>query len=119
MLPSSNDMADQQSPKTGASVTPGEVVGNSAEYACGNGVYNHRDTIRASVVGVVQVSETSQDASASSSSLPVINVFPCKSSQGSTYAHVIEVGDVVLGRVMRINPRYVYPQLPVYCRFYS
>mmetsp|Transcript_10078 Transcript_10078/g.11468 ORF Transcript_10078/g.11468 Transcript_10078/m.11468 type:complete len:196 (-) Transcript_10078:181-768(-) len=77
-----------------AIVTPGQQLGETSTHAAGQGVYELNGCIFSSVVGVREIKQPKEGAKA------VISVLQEKSP-----SVVPETGDIVTGRVTRVNSR--------------
>ena len=87
---------------------PGDSIGSGKEYAAGSGAYlcDGSDVVKASLLGqLVCMPSTSEDSSDSSnkSMLHVIST-----AQASTQDVVIDIGDTVTGRVVKISTNQAF-----------
>ena len=87
-------------------IIPGNVLGTTKENKAGVGAYSSKSEIRASIVGKV-VTEKDKSETFSSSSRPRINVIPVD-TRPSAKSYVLNVGDIVYARVIRMNYNQAY-----------
>jgi exosome complex component CSL4 len=84
-------------------VIPGDVIGRCADYECGLGCYTSQGNVIATLVGEVILDTIS--ATSTSPSKERINVISTEQIQSKDA--VIEIGDVVLARVLRLSVNQV------------
>ncbi|KAI9303263.1 hypothetical protein BJ944DRAFT_165743 [Cunninghamella echinulata] len=80
--------------KSYEAVTPGQRLGYAQDYIAGNGTYERDGLLYSSVVGIRHISKTEN-----SDQLPIISV-----SKEKEQSAVPDVGSVVIGKVIRVNP---------------
>mmetsp|Transcript_29758 Transcript_29758/g.38455 ORF Transcript_29758/g.38455 Transcript_29758/m.38455 type:complete len:194 (-) Transcript_29758:483-1064(-) len=81
-------------------VIPGDRLGKVDEYRSGSGTYVRGQHVYAGVVGPKTIVSVEEDGA-----LPIITVAPSHSSGGAN--QVVEVGNIVMGRVTRTTNRQV------------
>ncbi|KAK8794639.1 hypothetical protein WA158_001620 [Blastocystis sp. Blastoise] len=82
----------------GLAVVPGDLLGNDSDYASGNGTYVFNQCIFSSVIGHIHLVESSHP-----NEKPIINIELKKEINV-----VPDKGDIILGRVIALNPFVVY-----------
>ncbi|KAI7823281.1 hypothetical protein BC939DRAFT_451594 [Gamsiella multidivaricata] len=76
-------------------VVPGQRLGHVQEYAAGAGTYSHQDFLYASVVGLKQITRTSDHE------LPTMSV-----QRENTQSAMPDIDTIVTCKVVRVNPRF-------------
>lgn len=92
----------------GRTVVPGDFICSKDDGKTGKGVYSYqKQEIRASVVGSIVSEKKDESEDANKASKPRINVLSFQQKKLAK-EYVINVGDVVFGRVVRTNYNQAY-----------